>query len=91
VSATRVWNIRDMSAAEIVEELKSLSPPERARVTKRVLESLCPQGGKAVERMIRRIENPDVPEDVWRGIEDAEDGRLVDMEAALHEPPPWRK
>ena len=44
---------------------------------------------KLVERTMRRIENPDIPEDVWRGIEDAEDGRLVDMETALTEKPPW--
>ncbi len=40
---------------------------------------------------MRRIENPDIPEDVWRGIEDAEDDRLVDMEVALNERPPGRE
>ena len=37
----------------------------------------------AIERLIRRMENPDIPEDVWRGIENTEDGRFVDMETAL--------
>ena len=38
--------------------------------------------------LLRRLENPDIPEDVWHGIEDAEDGRLVDMETALTQKPP---
>jgi len=79
-----------MSEAEIFKELESLPRPERASVAKRILQALCPDG-KAVERIMRRIENPDVPPDVWRGIEDAEDGRLVDMETALREKPPWRE
>ena len=75
-----------MSMAEIVKELEALPRPERAILAKRVLGSLCPDG-KVVERIMRRIENPDIPEDVWRGIEDAEDGRLADMETVLHEKP----
>jgi len=80
-----------MSAAEIVKELESLPRPERASIARRVLESLCPGRGKTIEGLMRRIENPDVPEDVWRGIEDAEDGRLVDMETALTQKPAWRR
>ena len=49
--------------------------------------TIYPQSGRMIERMIRRIENPDIPEDVWRGIEDAEAGRLVDMETAMTEAP----
>lgn len=79
-----------MSATEIFKELDSLPRPERASVAKRILQSLC-SDNKAIERIMRRIENPDVPADVWRGIEDAEDGRTVDMETALHEKPPWRE
>ena len=75
-----------MSMAEIVKELEALPRPERATLAKRVLGSLGADT-KVVERIMRRIENPDVPEDVWRGIEDAEDGRLVDMETALHDKP----
>jgi hypothetical protein len=56
-------------------------------VAKRILQTLC-GNPNVVERIMRRIENPDVPEDVWRGIEDAEDGRLVDMETALYQQPP---
>ena len=80
---------RGMSAAELFKELESLPRSERAQVAKRILHGICPDN-RAVERMMRRVENPDVPEDVWRGIEDAEDGRTVDMETALRETPPWR-
>ncbi len=77
-----------MSAQEVIEQLEALPPIEQASVARRVLETLC-HDSKLVERTMRRIENPDIPEDVWRGIEDAEDGRLVDMETALTEKPPW--
>ena len=79
-----------MSATEFVKELESLPRTERANVAKRVLKTLCPND-TTVERIMRRIENPDIPEDVWRGIEDAEDDRLVDMEVALNERPPDRE
>ena len=78
-----------MSRAEIVSELESLPPSERAEIIKSALVNLCPHGGKVIERMIRRLENPDISEDVWRGMEDAEDGRFVDMEAAMTAKPPW--
>ena len=79
-----------MSASEILKELESLPRPERTRVAKRVLETRCPET-KTVERLVRRVENPDIPEDVWRGIEDAEDGRTVEMETALRDQPPARR
>ena len=79
-----------MSASEILKELESLPRPERTRVAKRALETLCPET-KTVECLMRRVENPDIPEDVWRGIEDAEDGRTVEMETALRDQPPARR
>jgi len=78
-----------VSAQEVIEQLESLPPGERAEVLKKTLVRHCPKNVKAIERLLRRLENPDIPEDVWRGIEDAEDGRLVDMETALTEKPPW--
>jgi len=82
-----------MSVAETVKEFvkdfASLPRLERMNVAKQVLRNLCPDN-KIVDRIMRRIENPDVPEDVWRGIEDAEDGQLVDMEMALHDKPQSR-
>jgi hypothetical protein len=69
--------------------LNALPAGERIEVFKKTLPAACPQNSKAVERLLRRLENPDVPEDVWRGIEDAEAGRLVDLETAPTEEPPW--
>jgi hypothetical protein len=74
-----------MSAQEVLEQIEALPPAERTEVLKKTLARLCPNGGKAIERLLRRLENPDIPEDVWRGIEDAEDGRLIDMDEALTE------
>jgi len=76
-----------MSAVDILKAVEALPRQERASVAKRILQTLCGDPN-VVERLMRRIENADVPEDVWRGIEDAEDGRLVDMETALYQQPP---
>ena len=79
----------DVSGQEIVAQLEALPPIERAEVLKKALAGLCPNSGKVIERLIRRLENPDIAEDVWRGVEDAEDGRFVNMETALNRKPPW--
>ena len=61
-----------MSALEIIDEIKHLPPVERAQVTKFV------------------VENDDswVPDEFKEAMKDAEAGRFVDMETALHETPP---
>ncbi|MEO5802789.1 MAG: hypothetical protein ABIR24_04605 [Verrucomicrobiota bacterium] len=74
-----------MSAQEVIEQIEALPRDERTEVIKKTLADLCPQSGKVMERLLRRLENPDIPEDVWRGIEDAEDGRLIDLDEALTE------
>jgi hypothetical protein len=74
-----------MSAHEISEQLEALPAVQRVEVLKRAMAGLCPQSSKAVERLCRRLENPDISEDVWRGIEEAEDGRLMDLDEALTE------
>jgi hypothetical protein len=84
------WKFDTVSTAEIVKELEMLPRTERANVAKKILQSLC-RSDKVVTRIMQRIENPDIPEDVWRGIEDTEDGRIVDMETALREKPPRRR
>jgi len=71
------------SAQEVIERFRALPAGERIEVLKKTLPAFSPQNAKAVERLLRRLENPDIPEDVWRGIEDAEDGRFVDMETVL--------
>ncbi len=73
----------------MIQEIEEMPAEERTAVLRTLLARLYPGGQKAIDRLLRRIENPDIPEDVWRGIEEAEDGRLVDMETALSQKPPW--
>jgi septation ring formation regulator EzrA len=79
-----------MSAAEILAELPTLSDAERAQIAEQSLRQLDPELLKLIDRKLRRIAHPEVPEEFWEGLEDMEDGRTADMETALHEdPPPW--
>ena len=63
-----------MSAAEVIEQIKELPASERAQVAKFV------------------VENDDswIPDEFKEAMKDAEAGRFVDMETALHETPPPR-
>ncbi len=63
-----------MSAAEVIERIKELPADERAQVAKFV------------------VENDDswIPDEFKEAMKDAEAGRFVDMETALHETPPPR-
>jgi len=63
-----------MSAQEIIDQIKGLPPAERAQVARFI------------------VENDDswIPDEFKQAMKDAEDGRLVDMETALHETPPPR-
>jgi hypothetical protein len=79
-----------MTATVLAQELREVPAPERGELIGAALQAIYPEGGRTLARLVRRLENPDIPEDVWRGIEDAEDGRLVDMETALSDAPPLR-
>jgi hypothetical protein len=79
-----------MSAAEVIAEIEALPATERVKIAKETLRHLTPEGLIVVERVLRRLAHPDVPEEVWEGYEDFEDGRVVDLETALHETPPPR-
>jgi predicted transcriptional regulator len=63
-----------MSAAEVIEQIKGLPADQRAQVAKFV------------------VENDDswIPDEFKDAMKDAEAGRFVDMETALHETPPPR-
>ena len=61
-----------MSGKEIIEQIKALPPGERAEVAKFIVE----QDGSWI------------PDDFKAAMNDAQQGRLVDMEKALSEPPP---
>jgi len=60
-----------MSAQEIIEQIKSLPPTERAAVAKFVVEQ----------------DDSWIPDEFKQAMKDAEEGRCVDMETALFETP----
>ena len=66
--------VKDMSAQEIIEQIKSLPPMERAAVAKFVVEQ----------------DDSWIPDEFKEAMKDAEEGRCVDMETALFETPPAR-
>jgi predicted transcriptional regulator len=63
-----------MSAQEIIEQIKSLPPLERAEVAKFVVEQ----------------DDSWIPDEFKEAMKDAEAGRCVEMETALSETPPAR-
>jgi hypothetical protein len=63
-----------MSAQEVIEEFKVLTPAERAKVAKFVVEN----------------DDSWIPDEFKQAMKDAGEGRLVDMATALHETPPPR-
>jgi hypothetical protein len=77
-----------LTAAQVLEEMKSLPSAERARVVQETLRNLKPEQRRNIERFLRRLQHPEVPETFWQGVEDHEDGKTVDMETALREAPP---
>jgi predicted transcriptional regulator len=63
-----------MSAHEIIEQIKSLPPLERAVVAKFIVEQ----------------DDSWIPDEFKEAMKDADEGRCVDMERALFETPPPR-
>ncbi|MFZ5806440.1 MAG: hypothetical protein ACOY3I_04485 [Verrucomicrobiota bacterium] len=61
-----------MSTTKIIKEFKSLPTFRREKALQAVLSALYSKSKKVIKRLWRRIENPEIPEDVWEGIEDAE-------------------
>ena len=61
-----------MSATEFIEQFKALPPSERAQVAKFVMEN----------------DDSWIPESFKQGMADAEAGRVVDLDTALHKPYP---
>ena len=79
-----------MTTAELIEEIKALPPKDRTLVVEEAIRQSTPETRKSIERFLRRLQHPDVPDSFWQGVEDHEDGRTVDMEIALRETPPKR-
>jgi hypothetical protein len=70
----QISHVTGMKADILENELKSLPESERARIIRGALQALSPPILKALERQLRRYAHPEVPEDVWIGFEEAEDG-----------------
>jgi hypothetical protein len=68
-----------MTASILEHELRTLPEVERARVIRAVLQELSPTALKSLERQVRRLAHPEVPEDVWTGFEEAEEGRGIEI------------
>jgi len=77
-----------MSTAEFIHQMQTLPEKKRTQTMKHVLARLYPKSRKVIDRLLRRIEHPEVPEDFWGGVEDIEDGRTVDLDTALTQPYP---
>ena len=77
-----------MTAVQVIAQIKALPAADRAQVVEEAIRHLTPEERKPIERLLRRLQHPDVPEGFWQGVEDHEDGRTVEMEAALREAPP---
>ncbi|MGA3172718.1 MAG: hypothetical protein ABSE62_17080 [Chthoniobacteraceae bacterium] len=69
-------------------EMAAMPDEERHETLKSILARLYPEGQKTIERMLRRIENPNTPEDVWEGFEQAEDGKGIEMRDEHFDNPP---
>ena len=67
-----LWKFRNVSALEIIEQIKALPTDERAQVTKFVVES----------------DESWIPEEFKQGMADIAAGRAVDLDTALNEPYP---
>lgn len=75
-----------MTADILEHELKTLLETERARIIHSALRELSPSALKALERQLRRFTHPEVPEDVWVGFEEAEEGRGIEVRDEHFEP-----
>jgi hypothetical protein len=67
-----LWIIGNVSAQEIIEQIKSLPPKDRAQVTKFVVDT----------------DDSWIPEEFKEGMADIAAGRVVDLDAAMKEPYP---
>ena len=56
-----------MSAAEVIAEIQTLTPAERASVIEKTLPQLSVEQLKLIDRQLRRLANPEVPDSFWDG------------------------
>jgi hypothetical protein len=83
-----ICHIKHMTASVLEQELKTLPEVERAQIIRAALRELSPTALKALERQLRRLAHPEVPEDVWTGFEEAEEGRGIEIRDEHFDQPP---
>ena len=63
------WQSKSVTAADIIKEIKALPPDEQRRVLAEAIEEVSSHEPKEtatlLQRAQRRLEHPEVPEDVW--------------------------
>jgi hypothetical protein len=83
-----------VTAIQIIQEIKALPRDEQCRVLTEAIGEVSAHERKEIaallQRVQRRLEHPEIPEDVWEGIEQAEDGKFVDLDTALTQSYPSR-
>ena len=84
----QISNINGMKADILENELKTLPETDRVRIIRGALQELSPSTLKALVRQLRRFAHPEVPEDVWIGFEEAEDGRGIEIRDEHFDRPP---
>ncbi len=72
----------------MIDELTAMPEQERHETLKEILVRFYPEGQKIIDRMLRRMAHPEVPEDVWESFEEAEDGRGFEMRDEYFANPP---
>ena len=79
-----------MSATEIIRAAEALPPTEKLEVMRHWVAEFAddPKQRSTVERLLRRLENPDIPEDVWQGFEECEDSKGIEMSDEHFRTPP---
>ena len=77
-----------MTASALERELKSLPEAQRARIIGAAMGELSPSKLKTLERQLRRLARPEVPEDVWVGFEEAQDGLGTEIKDEHFAQPP---
>jgi len=77
-----------MTATVLARELKSLPEAQRVKIIGATLSELSPAKLKSLERQLRRLAHPEVPEDVWVGFEEAQDGLGTEIKDEHFAQPP---
>jgi hypothetical protein len=77
-----------MTASMLERELKTLPEEQRATIIRAALQELSPTVLRALERQVRRLAHPEVPEDVWVGFEEAEEGLGIEIRDEQFDRPP---